>query len=341
MQAADELLDLLAAFEIFHGGRVAGSFGPILDDGLAHGEALEGAPVDLALAELIDQGAVDIERDLLEKLLGEVHQVVVVGVGLVELEHGELGVVAGGDALVAEVAVDLVDAIEAADDQALEVELGGDAQEKIDIERVVVGDEGARGGASGDGLHHRSLDLDEVAGVEEAADGLHDAGALDEDLTHVGIDEIDVAHAVAQLDVGEAVELLGHRQKIFGEEGQLFDVDAELAGAGAEEIALDADVVADVEELVELPQLVADGIFLDVDLELLAGLLKMGEAGFAHEADGDQASGNGDGDALGLELLAGAGGVRGENLGHLVGGIEVVRVGRLTKGFDLLQLLLA
>ena len=39
------------------------------------------------------------------------HEVVVVGVGLVELEHGELGVVAGADALVAEVAVDLVDAV--------------------------------------------------------------------------------------------------------------------------------------------------------------------------------------------------------------------------------------
>ena len=45
---------------------------------------------------------------------GEVHHVVVVRVGLVELQHGELGIVLGGDALVAEVAVDLVDAVEAA-----------------------------------------------------------------------------------------------------------------------------------------------------------------------------------------------------------------------------------
>ena len=77
------------------------------------------------------------------------------------------GIVTGGDAFVAEVAVDLIDAIQAADDQALEVQLGGDAQEKIDIEGVVVGDEGTRGRASGDGLHHRSFDLDEVAGVEK------------------------------------------------------------------------------------------------------------------------------------------------------------------------------
>ena len=58
-------------------------------------------------------------------------------------------------------------------------------------------------------------------------------------------------------------------------------------------------------------------------------------------ADGDEASGNGDGDALGLQLFARAGGVIGQNLGYLVAGIEVMRIGRLTEGFDLLQLLLA
>ena len=57
-----------------------------------------------------------------------VGDVVVVGVGLVPLEHRELGVVLGRDALVAEVLADLVDALEAADDQPLEVELGGDPQ---------------------------------------------------------------------------------------------------------------------------------------------------------------------------------------------------------------------
>jgi hypothetical protein len=46
------------------------------------------------------------------------------------------------EALVAEVAVDLVDAGHAAHEQALEVELGGDAHEEVDVERVHVGDEG-------------------------------------------------------------------------------------------------------------------------------------------------------------------------------------------------------
>ena len=55
--------------------------------------------------------------------------------------------------------------------------------------------------------------------------------------------------------------LLGQRQQVFGEERELFDMDGELAGARAEEIALDADVVAEVEQLVELEAFFADGIF--------------------------------------------------------------------------------
>ena len=60
------------------------------------------------------------------------------GVRPVELEHRELGVVLRRDPFVAEVAVDLVDPLEAADHQPLQVQLGRDAQVEVDVERVVV-----------------------------------------------------------------------------------------------------------------------------------------------------------------------------------------------------------
>ncbi len=132
------------------------------------------------------RGAVDFLRDEFDEFFAELHQVVVVGVGLVELEHGELGVVFGADALVAEVAVDLVDAVEAADDQSLQIQLGRDAQEEIEVERVVMRGEGLRGCASGDLVHHRGFDFEVAAAVEEFADGAEDGGAFDEDLADVG-----------------------------------------------------------------------------------------------------------------------------------------------------------
>ena len=60
------------------------------------------------------------------------------------------------------------------------------------------------------------------------------------------------------------------------------------------QVSADADVVAEVEQFVELESLVADGIFLDVDLQPLAALLQVGESGLAHEADRHDASGDAD-----------------------------------------------
>ena len=76
-----------------------------------------------------------------EHLLGHVHHVGPVGVGHVELAGGELGVVGGVDALVAELAAQLEDAVEAADDELLEVQLGRDPQEHLGLVVVVVGRE--------------------------------------------------------------------------------------------------------------------------------------------------------------------------------------------------------
>ena len=53
------------------------------------------------------------------EFLDEVHHAVVVGIGLIHLHGGELGVVARVHALVAEDAAHFVDALEAADDEAL------------------------------------------------------------------------------------------------------------------------------------------------------------------------------------------------------------------------------
>ena len=99
----------------------------------------------------------------LQQFCGKIHQALVVGVGLIKLEHGELGVVPRRDALIAEVAVDLVHALQAADDQALQVQLRRDAQVQIDVERVVMRDEGPRRGAAVQRLHHGRFDFDEAA----------------------------------------------------------------------------------------------------------------------------------------------------------------------------------
>ena len=95
--------------------------------------------------------------------LGQRHQVAVVGVAPVELEHRELGVVLRRDPLVPEVTVDLEHSFDAADGQPLEVELGRDAQVERHVERVVMRRERPGQRAAGNRLHHRRLDLEEAA----------------------------------------------------------------------------------------------------------------------------------------------------------------------------------
>ena len=189
------------------------------------------------------------------------HQVLVRRVGLVELEHRELGVVPGRDPLVAEVAVDLVDALDAADDQPLQVELGRDPQEEVDVERVVVRHERPGRRAAGERLHHRRLDLEVAAAVEEPPEEADDRRPALEDLAGLGVHgQVEVALAVALLDVLEAVPLLRKRPEAFREKRQGTRLDRKLAGARPEELALDAQPVAEVQRAVELEGRVADGV---------------------------------------------------------------------------------
>ena len=98
-----------------------------VQQGLPHAQSRPGSlEVDLVAAPGAGCRAVGMHgiQDRGEHLLGEGHQLLVVGVGPVELEHRELGVVLGGDALVSEVAVDFEHTVQTADQQALEVELG-------------------------------------------------------------------------------------------------------------------------------------------------------------------------------------------------------------------------
>src|SRR5690606_33559135 len=119
-------------------------------------------------------GTENLQAQLAQHVLGEVHQVVVVRVGLVELQHGEFGVVAGGQPFVPEIAVDLVHPLEATHHQTLEIQLRGDAQVHGQIQRVVVGDEGPRRGTAGNHLQHRGFHFEKIPAIEVTANEVDD-----------------------------------------------------------------------------------------------------------------------------------------------------------------------
>ena len=134
-----------------------------------------------------------------EHRLGEPHQVLKSGKGLIELHHGEFRVVLGGDALVAKVAVDFEDPVEAAHQETLEIQLRGDAQVQGHGQDVVIGFEGPGRGAPGDALHHGGFHFQKAPLVHKLPEQADDAGAGAEDVLDLGVDDqVHVAPAIAQ-----------------------------------------------------------------------------------------------------------------------------------------------
>ncbi len=236
---------------------------------------------------------------LLQHLFGEVHHPVVVLVGHVELHAGEFRVVCLVHALVAEILGEFVHPGKAAHDQALEVQLIGDSQVHVHVQRIVVRDERTGSGAAGDGLQDGGFHLQAAGVVEVAAHGGDDPGPLDEGLLHLGVNhQVYITLAVAEFRVGEAVVdgTVGiglddgeHPQRL-GQHAQRAGMHRQLAGLGDEGEAGDADDVADIQQFLEdgvVERLVlsgADVVPLDIDLDAAGVVLQFDERGGAHDA---------------------------------------------------------
>src|SRR5205823_9170613 len=81
-------------------------------------------------------------------------------------------------------------------------------------------------------------------------------------------DKVDVALAVSDLDVFQAVPLLRQRQKTFREENQLVCHHRQFARARAEQGSFNANEVTDIEQLVQLKITVGKLVFFRVNLQL-------------------------------------------------------------------------
>ena len=231
--------------------------------------------------------AADLARDGLEQALGQGLHALEVGVGAVGLHRGELGVVREVHALVAELAPDLEDALEAADDAALERELGGDAQVEIAVKSVEVGDEGLGVGAAEDGVHHGGLDLHVAVGLHVAANQADDLAALAEGVANVGVhDEVDVALTVTDLAIGQAVELLGQWTQGLGEDLQVRRGKGELAALGADDGTRRADDVSEVEAGKKRPVLLRQVVHAAEQLDGARDVLEDDEGDLALLAEG-------------------------------------------------------
>ena len=161
--------------------------------------------------------AVDLLADRAVHVLSKLHHAVVIRVRLIELHQRELRIVLHVEAFISEDAADLVDSLKSADDQSLQVELQGNAELLVLVERIKMRDERTRGRAARVVDKHRRLDFHEIPRVEIAADAGNDLRPLDEGRLDLRVhDEVDISLAVADVRVRQAVELLRKNLQGFG-----------------------------------------------------------------------------------------------------------------------------
>ena len=168
------------------------------------------AEANLLALVLNRRGSPDPLDEVNDERFGELHHPLHVGVGLVQLQHRVLGAVPLIHSFIAEDPPDLVDPVEAADDQSLEVELQRDPQIQVHVERIVVGSKRPGRGPTRHRLQHGRLHLGKAPAPKERPGLFHQPAAREEDLHHLGVgNQVEVALPVAELLVLQPVIFLG------------------------------------------------------------------------------------------------------------------------------------
>ena len=200
-------------------------------------------------------------------------------------------------------------------------------------------DERPRQSAAGDRVHHRRLDLDVTVRIHEAANLAHHRAARQEHLAHLGVRrKVDVALAVARLDVGEPVPFLRRRQQRLAEEVDLVRLHRQLALAGAHGMAGDADEVAAVHQLERGIRGVADILLADVNLQLAVAAAKGRERRLAVRALQEDAARDPHRRTQRVQLLDGLRAEFGGHRAEAVGALEAVRIERDAERLQLRRL---
>ena len=154
------------------------------------------------------------------------------------------------------------------------------------------GDERLCRRAAGDGLHRRRLHLDEAAFVHEVTNLADDRAALVEHVLDVEVgDEVEVALAVTGLDVGEAVPLGRQGAQRLANDGELRRLERDLLRARSEHRPFHAEEIAEIELLQHLERLLAEGVFLRVNLHAIGAVADVQKYAFAHCAERSHAPG--------------------------------------------------
>ena len=216
-----------------------------------------------------------------DQFLRQVHQVAVIAVCLIELQHRKFGIVMGGNPFVPEDAAQFINPVYSADDQALEVQFQRDSQIEFDIQGVVVRVKRTGQRATGDRLKDGRFHLEVSPFIQKIADFADDLAALDENRADVRIhNKIHISLSEPCLHIREPVPFFRQGQKILGQVEDPGCGDREFVRARAENGPFRPDDIAEIEQLKQLEIFGPDEIPAHIYLEPVLAVGKVHESGF-------------------------------------------------------------
>ena len=156
------------------------------------------------------RGTVYGKRRLIYQLFCDVHHAFHVSIGHVTFHTGKLRVMVSVHPLVTEHLAHLVDSVESADYQSLEVKLVGDSHLHIYIQSIVVSVERSGVGAPRYSCKYRSVDFEiTVILLKNSLDFFYYFGAFYEGLFHLRIyDKVYISLAISEILILESVPLV-------------------------------------------------------------------------------------------------------------------------------------
>src|SRR6476619_4054479 len=151
--------------------------------------------------------------------------------------------------------------------------------------------ERTRKSAARNRLHHRRLDFEKAASNQKLANCRDDAATDFEDLTCIRVDDqIEITLAVADLDVLQSVPFFRQRQQALGQELEPLRIHGQLVRLCAEQRAVNADPVAQIEKLENVEVALGKRVLTDVRLNACAAVRDNDEVGLPKRPDGENST---------------------------------------------------
>ena len=278
-------------FHVLHPGEVLAA---VFLHSVDHGHPGPGTgQVDFRAFILDFQGPQDLFRTGGDDLFRQVHHGVEIPEGFIAFQGGEFRVVFDVHPFVPEHPAQFVHPFQTPYHQTLQVQFRGDPQVQIDVQGIVMGNEGPCGGAPGNGVQHRSLHFQVALVVQHLPDAFDDLGPFHEHVPDFRVhDQIHIPLTVADFLILQPMPFFRQGFQGLGEEFQFLDPDGGFSHVGLEDRAFHPHDVPDIQQFHHAVGIFAHFVLPDVQLDLACLVLEIHETGLAMAPDGQETAGH-------------------------------------------------